>query len=160
MLLLPVSHRQQQQPSDCLAACAAMVLDYLRVPFHYSHLIRLLRIESYGTAFSRIQRLTELGVHVEYGQGDLSIVATRLQDQLPLIAFVNTGMLSYWDSETGHAVVIIGIDKSVIVINDPAQDKPELGVPLIEFEAAWIEQDLRYAVVSLPVTVRFARTRH
>ena len=49
--------------------------------------------------------------------------------------------------ETGRALVIVGIDENVIFINDPAQDKPALGVPSIEFEAAWIEQDLRYAVV-------------
>jgi ABC-type bacteriocin/lantibiotic exporter with double-glycine peptidase domain len=134
-----------------------MVLDYLRVPFRYSRLIQLLRIESHGTAFSSIQRLTQLGVNVEYEQGDLSTVVARLQDQLPLIAFVNTGMLSYWDSETGHAVVIIGIDENVIFINDPAQDKPALRVPLIEFESAWIEQDLRYAVVGLPAAGGFAR---
>jgi hypothetical protein len=28
MNLLPISHRQQIQQADCLAACAAMVLDY------------------------------------------------------------------------------------------------------------------------------------
>lgn len=32
MTLLPVSHRRQQQQADCLAACAAMALDYLLDP--------------------------------------------------------------------------------------------------------------------------------
>ncbi len=31
MSLLPISHHQQDQQADCLAACAAMVLSYLQV---------------------------------------------------------------------------------------------------------------------------------
>ena len=57
MPLLSVSHRQQRQQADCLAACAAMVLDYLHVPFRYDRVPRLLRIEAHGTVFSHLQYL-------------------------------------------------------------------------------------------------------
>lgn len=35
---LPVPHRKQLQQSDCLAACAAMVLAYLGEPVDYQRL--------------------------------------------------------------------------------------------------------------------------
>ena len=41
MTLLTVSHRQQTQQADCLAACAAMVLDYLHIPISYNKLTHL-----------------------------------------------------------------------------------------------------------------------
>ena len=44
MNLLPISHRQQIQQADCLAACAAMLLDYLHVPIQYKYLLRLLQV--------------------------------------------------------------------------------------------------------------------
>lgn len=31
MILLPVSHQKQRRQSDCLVACAAMVLQYLQI---------------------------------------------------------------------------------------------------------------------------------
>lgn len=33
--LLPVLHRPQIDQADCLAACVAMVLNYLQIPVNY-----------------------------------------------------------------------------------------------------------------------------
>ena len=49
MLLLNIPHRRQQRESDCLVACAAMVLDYLHVPIRYDRLYKLLRAQPFGT---------------------------------------------------------------------------------------------------------------
>ena len=41
---LPISHQKQRHRSDCLAACAAMVLNYLGRPVRYARLMKLLDI--------------------------------------------------------------------------------------------------------------------
>ena len=67
MTLLAVSHQPQKQESDCLAACSAMVLDYLHVPYTYPQLLRLLQIQSFGAWFRNIQFLQALGLLCQWG---------------------------------------------------------------------------------------------
>jgi ABC-type bacteriocin/lantibiotic exporter with double-glycine peptidase domain len=149
MLLLPVLHRQQSQSSDCLATCAAMLLDYLRVPFKYEHLLRLLRTRSFGTEFSNLRSLRSFGLFVLVEQGTVETLRGQLERGLPPIVFVNTGLLSYWNEETGHAVVVMAIEDQQIYLSDPRfSDAPKV-ISLTEFEVAWIEQDQTYAVVGL-----------
>ena len=57
MNLLPISHRQQIQQADCLAACAAMLLDYLQVPMQYEYLLRFLKVRSFGTSLFNLSNL-------------------------------------------------------------------------------------------------------
>ena len=40
-ILLPVKHMLQREVGDCLAACAAMVLNYLGRPVAYNRLIKV-----------------------------------------------------------------------------------------------------------------------
>ncbi len=110
MLLLPVLHRQQSQSSDCLATCAAMLLDYLHVPFKYDHLLRLLRTRSFGTEFSNLRYLTVFGLFILVEQGTVETLRGHLERGLPPIVFVQTGLLSYWQEATGHAVVVLAIE--------------------------------------------------
>lgn len=149
MLLLPVLHRQQSQSSDCLATCAAMLLDYLHVPFKYDHLLRLLRTRSFGTEFSNLRYLTVFGLFILVEQGTVETLRGHLERGLPPIVFVQTGLLSYWQEATGHAVVVLAIEDKQIYLSDPRfSDAPKV-ISLIEFETAWIEQDQIYAVVGL-----------
>jgi len=144
---LRVSHWQQRQQADCLAACAAMVLEHLGVSFRYEQLLRLLKIRSHGTTFSSLQFMTELDVAVQLCSGEIADLRTHLNNGIPPIVFVNTGLLSYWTSQTGHALVVSGIDKQSVIVHDPAIREPDKRIPIIEFEMAWIEQDQRYAIV-------------
>lgn len=147
MPLLRVSHQRQRQQSDCLAACAAMVLAYYGIAYRYSRLLRLLRIQPHGTAFSALNALASLGVEVQIAQGSRSDLERRLDSGIPPILFVNTGMLSYWTSETGHAVVLIGLDNEVAHLHDPAIAEPDKAISYVELEMAWIEQDQLYGVL-------------
>ncbi len=149
MSLLPVSHRLQSQSSDCLATCAAMLLDYLQVPFKYDHLLRLLRTRAFGTEFSNLRYLTSLGLFVLIEQGTVETLRRHLAHGLPPIVFVQTGQLSYWKERAGHAVIVLAIEDKQISLGDPKfPDVPKV-ISLIEFEAAWIEQDQIYAVIGL-----------
>lgn len=136
MSLLPVSHQKQRHFSDCLAACSAMILDYLLIPYQYEQLLRTLNTRSFGAQFYNIRNLQALGVSVELLRGDLDQLIAHLATGLPAIVFVNTAFLSHWTQETGHAVVVIGVDEQSVFIHDPAMDEPAKAIPITEFEAA------------------------
>jgi hypothetical protein len=64
---LKVTHHPQHHPSDCLAACAFMVLDYLHRPQPYEKLFGLLGISPYlGAPASKVKNLAGLVSEVIY----------------------------------------------------------------------------------------------
>lgn len=146
---LAVSHHRQRQQADCLAACAAMVLDYLRVPIGYDHLVRLMGIRYFGAAFSNLRNLEALGVSVAITRGDVSDLKSHLESDSPVIVALNTVALPYWKEDAAHAVVVIGIEHDRVFLNDPAFERAPQVVPLDAFLIGWIEQDFRCAILSL-----------
>ena len=115
MPLLAVSHRKQEQQADCLAACAAMILDYLQVRVDYRRLIRLLRIRAYGAAFSNLRLLESLGLRVEIGRGDLETLRSIIEMGSPVIVALDTAYLSYWAEKTDHAIVVVGVEADMVI---------------------------------------------
>ncbi|MCB0080235.1 MAG: C39 family peptidase [Caldilineaceae bacterium] len=150
MTLLNVSHWRQRQPADCLAACGAMILHYLQVPFRYESLVELLEVKYYGAPFSHIHKLATMGLFVTSKEwGGIPQLEQYLETGLPIIANVNTKELPYWDREANHVIVIIGIEGDTIFLNDPAFDEAPQRVPLAEFLLAWDEQYQQYGVIGL-----------
>jgi ABC-type bacteriocin/lantibiotic exporter with double-glycine peptidase domain len=147
--LLPVLHREQQHPADCLAACAAMVLDYLGQPTAYRRLLSLLEIGPIGAPRRNVLRLSKLGVDVVFREATLPILARYVQAGLPVIAFVDTGELSYWPVSTNHAVVVLGIEEDHVWINDPAFPDAPKEVSLAEFDLAWFNGDTTCAIIQV-----------
>ena len=147
MPTLPVPHREQAQASDCLAACAAMVLGYLGQPVSYTQLLSLLGIGPVGAPRRNITRLSRFGLKVTYGESTLPIVEARLQAGQPVIAFVDTGELSYWTVASNHAVVVVGMEGDVVLVNDPAFPSAPQRVERGEFELAWLNADNACAIV-------------
>ena len=149
MILLPVLHQQQRQQTDCLAACAGMILDYLYVPYTYDRLLRLLRVGSMGAQFSNLYQLESWGVSVLLEHGELPTLRAHLEVGLPVIAFVNTGNLAYWSYPTNHAVVISGFEGDQLYLHDPDLDHGPILLSAAEFELAWIDREQIYAVIRL-----------
>lgn len=147
MSSLAVSHRRQLQQADCLAACAAMLLDYHQVPVDYTRLVQLLGIRSYGAAFSNLRRLEELGVSVIIEKGGIAKLHRALDQGSPVIVAVNTGPLTYWSDDTAHALVVIGIEQQRVLVNDPEFEQAPQSVLVDEFLLAWLEQDFRQALI-------------
>ncbi len=147
MPLLPILHRQQRRQAECLAACAAMVLDYLQVSASYEMLVKRLQIGYAGAPFRNLRYLEALGVSVLIEQGQIETLRLCLAKQLPPIVFVATQMLSYWDQATQHAVVVVGIDDNSVYLNDPNFADAPKAVPLAEFDLAWLEMDEFYALI-------------
>jgi ABC-type bacteriocin/lantibiotic exporter with double-glycine peptidase domain len=147
---LEVPHLKQRHPSDCMAACAAMVLDYLKRPIPYERLLGWLEIDpKIGAPAARIRRLAGLVGRVIYRSGTLKDITESLRLGLPPIAFVHTLQLGYWARNTRHAVVVIGIDEvgDKIRLNDPFFDNAPQAISLLEFQLAWDEMDNLYAVL-------------
>jgi len=93
---LNVSNVRQQRQADCLAACAAMVVSYLQLPFSYERARHIIGVTSIGAPFHRLERLREWRLSVVIGEGSLETLAEYLQLGLPVIVAVGTGELSYW----------------------------------------------------------------
>ena len=147
---LSVSHQKQRHRSDCLAACAAMVLAYLGQPVRYSQLLSLLDVTpDLGAPASNVTRLSTLGISVEYGSGTLGDFAERIARGIPCIAFVHTVHLGYWSEAVQHAVVVVGMDEQRVYLDDPFFDVAPQAVSRLEFELAWDEMDCTYAAITV-----------
>ncbi len=146
--LLPVSHRKQSQKADCLAACAAMVLNYIGRPCSYQRLLDLLSITPIGAPSSNILRLAQLGVSVVHDAGSLEELESQIAQGRPCIVFLDTGELPYWSEATFHAVVVVGMDNDYVYINDPAFDHAPQSVTWGDFDLAWIARGYYYATIS------------
>lgn len=150
MTLLNVSHWKQHQQADCLAACCAMVLQYLQVPFDYDDLVALLETQFYGTAFSNMHKLEGMGMYVSTGEwGGVEALETYLSTGLPILVSVDTKELAYWNREASHVMVVIGLEDNFIIVNDPAFSEAPKEIPLGDFLLAWDEQYQRYGAVGL-----------
>jgi ABC-type bacteriocin/lantibiotic exporter with double-glycine peptidase domain len=149
---LNVLHLQQPNLGECLATCTAMVLAYYKVSYDYRQLIKTLRIQpELGTPFSNITKLAELGLLVGFREnGRLETLHRLLTQGWPCLIAVDTGELPYWHTRTGHAVVLVGMDKHHVYLNDPAMTVGPLQVPIDDFYLAWQEYSLSYAVLNVP----------
>ena len=147
--LLNVPLRKMSQTADCLAACAAMVLDYIGHPVNYTDLLRLLKVGSLGTPAGHIVRLGQWSLAVEYGEGSLETLRSFVDSDHPVIALVRTRELPYWQGfDTYHSVVVVGYDEAQIYVNDPHFDDAPQSVAIDDFLLAWLEMSNRYAVLS------------
>lgn len=153
MLLSNFGHRQQRRESDCLVACAEMLLNYLGIPLGYERVAKLLRAGPAFTPFTNLRYLASLRLSITLGeQGDLSVFESNLELGLPVIVGVQTLTWEHWQGEvTRHAVVVVGIDRTdgVIYIDDPFFADAPIEMSLLRFEIGWQEKDREYAVISL-----------
>lgn len=146
-ILLPVPHIRQRHSADCLAACAAMALEFVGVNVAYEQLLQLLKVKSFGTAGQNLKYLTPLGVAVIYREGSVNELKQHLQNGSPCITLVRTGELLYWTYTTDHAVLVVGFDENNILVNDPMFTKGPIAIPVAEFELAWMVFDYRYGMI-------------
>jgi len=110
-------------------------------------LARLLGTSWLGTPSSNIKRLTTLGYAVTYGEASLAEVEAHLRQEIPIIAFVRTSNLPYWQTDTAHAVVVVGIDEHQVYVNDPHTAEAPQSIPKLAFLLAWARQDYTFAAI-------------
>ncbi len=145
---LPVPHRRQLADGYCLPACVQMVLAYWGVERDQSNLARQLQmIEKAGTPGSRVRLLTSATLEVIYRSGNLADLYAALSLQVPPIMLVYTGELPYWNRATAHAVVLLGIESDLAILNDPNAHQAAIHVPLGDLLLAWDEMANLYALL-------------
>lgn len=124
-----------------------MVLEFLGYSFSEAELVQRLGTKSFGTPAPNLRRLEKIGFSVIYESGALSTIQAHVQKGSPCLTFVQTGDLPYWDENTAHVIVVIGIDDDNIYVNDPAFDMAPQIISLDYFLLAWSEFDHRYAII-------------
>jgi len=153
MLLSQFTHKQQRHESDCLVACAEMVLHHLGLSIAYARVAKILRAGAEFTPFSHLRYLAQLGLSISLDtQGDVSLFATYIAVGLPVIVAVKTLNWPHWgDIITDHAVLVVGIDRAhnLIYIHDPFFAEAPIAMELLRFEMGWEEKERWYAVIGL-----------
>lgn len=124
-----------------------MLLDYCGVRVAYDRLLDLLAVGPHGTPGRYLLELRRLGLSVTYGPASLAEVEEHLEQGQPCIALVRTRELPYWSIATDHAVVVIGLDKEHVFVNDPYFEDAPQRVPIGDFVLAWLEFDYRCGVI-------------
>ena len=146
--LISLPHYLQSAAGLCLAACVRMVLAYWGSAVSEEEVAELLGIALWGVRASAIRRLSRWGWDVDYGRGTRVDLAQWLQREIPVIAFVRTGFLEYWETDVGHAIVVVGIDDEQVYLHDPVIEKSPASISAISFDAAWTEMDYGYAIIT------------
>lgn len=128
-----------------------MVLDYLHIPVEYTRLMRILGVTPIGASFSNLAALASLGVSVVIDDGKaVDDIVQHLQVGLPVIVFLDTAELAYWEYEhTDHAVLVVGVENDQLLLNDPEFSTAPQRCSVGEFELAWMEKDNLFAVIAL-----------
>lgn len=149
MSLLDVPYLPQREPGGCLVACAAMVLAHLQQPALQSDIERQIDARPAGVPASNIRRLAAWGLKVQYGQGSLNELAAALSMGNAPIIFLRTSELPYWQEDTPHAIVLIGIDTESVFLLDPAYESvTPVSAAIGDFLLAWSHFDMVYALIT------------
>lgn len=147
---LSVPFSAQQKHGYCLLACAQMALAHLGISRSQSTLASELGIfEDFGVPSSNIRRLKSSSIEVIYAtEATLSNLAHWLEQKVPVIAFVHTAQLDYWQNHPAqHAVLLVAIDNASVYLLDPARNADIVTVAIDEFLLAWDEMEFSYAVI-------------
>ena len=146
-VLLSAPHFEQSADGACLPTCTRMVLAYYGDLRTEATLSVLLGTKPYGTPISNVSRLAAWGYRADLVTLTRAELEAWLDQGVPIIVRVWTGMLDYWSVETSHVVVVIGYDDDGVILNDPGVTGPARLVLWDAFLAAWAEFDETAVVI-------------
>jgi hypothetical protein len=104
-------------------------------------------IEEIGAPASRVLRLNSPSFAVTYREGDDADLRTALARGTPPILSVTTGELPYWDEDTAHAIVLVGMNDETALVNDPAFEEAPVSVRIGDLLLAWDEAHNAVALI-------------
>ncbi len=121
----------QTEYAECLPACVDMVLQYYGMRIQRESIRRILGYTPIGTQSSNTLQVSKLGVKVQYGVASSErVLIAALERQVPPLCFIDTGALPYWQYSCHHAVVVLGVSLTHVIVNDPAYaEKSQVKVP-------------------------------
>lgn len=125
-----------------------MVLGHFGRRIDAAWLRRILESTPIGTPGFKVRNLERHGYFVTYAPAtDERVLMDALHRGIPPIVLLLTTNLSYWDTETAHAVVVVGMDDDMVMLNDPEFPQEIQHVPIDEFMLAWSDFDWLYALI-------------
>jgi len=146
---IPLHHFQQSADGYCLSACVRMVLAYLGLERSEDEVSQVLGAQEFGTPSFAVRRLMAWGLQTTYREWSISHLLAVLGSGQPVILFVRTGFLDYWQRDVAHAVVVVGARADQqFWLHDPALPTGPRGVSWDGFLAAWAEFGCRGATIS------------
>lgn len=150
---LSVPIRRQLADGYCLPACVEMVLAGRGIQQDQVALARALgTLPDVGTPFMAVtnlkERIRELRpLDITFHQtGEPDDLMRELEGGVPPILRVITSQLPYWSESTAHAVVLVGLEDDVAIVNDPAFDDPQR-LSFGDLCLAWDDGGNRYALI-------------
>ena len=155
--MLTVPHYRQTNPGNrnsCVPAAVWTVLAFQGVHLEEEEVCDLMKTDEAGTSLVDLDKCYSrafLTVKSELKPLSLAALRQSLQSDIPPIVIVNTDLLkSYWQKECVHALVVVGIEDQVVLVNDPFFAEAPKRVPVAEFLAAWGAYGQFTIVISLP----------
>ena len=128
-----------------------MVFAYLGIEHTQEELARTLGMfADYGVPASHLLKFRSKRIRVVFEtEGNINDLRHCLGRQEPVIAFVQTEFLNYWEAQVAqHAVLIVGAAEKLIYLLDPAKTEQVITVTTDEFLLAWDEMEFAYAVIT------------
>lgn len=119
-----------------------MLLDYHGITaVSEAELRRILKTKAGGTNlmnlfFLKDEKRWQLDVEIHKSTIN-DLCSTVLYQKVPVIVFVDTAPLSYWNESAYHVVLVVGYDEEAVIVNDPNFDRAEIRIPKEEFLQAW-----------------------
>lgn len=144
----PAPHYKQSDPGACLPACVRMVLAAFGDEYTETQIAAALDSYEFGTPASRVTRLTELGYRVQYGPSSLKEFDTHLKRHALPIVFVRADLLPWANFGGFHALVLVQITATDVILLDPALEEGPTSLAKDGFLLAWEEFDRLAAVIS------------
>lgn len=127
-VLLPVPHFKQSTDGMCLPACVRMVLAYWGQVVTEAAIAKHLQTKRFGTPISNVKRLEQWRYQVKFGSLTFEQLRFELGAKRPIIVRVWTVMLNYWQTDTSHVAVVVGINDRQVYLNDPAFEQHPIAV--------------------------------
>ena len=140
--LIEKTHYPQESEYGCIPASIRMVFSAFEVALgeRYSELdlIHLLGTSQRGSLWENLTRISQLGFQVEVVSSNLSELFAYLQaKKKPVIVVVYAQYIPYLNSDSLHAVVVVGLDSQNIYFNDPLRKECPMILSNDEFQRAW-----------------------
>lgn len=85
-----------------------------------------------GTPARHVTRLTAPGIKISYlTSGSLEDVQACLDRAEVPVVFVRTSELPYWEEDTAHTVLAVGLNADFILVHDPAFEQAPIPIRLM-----------------------------
>lgn len=147
---LDAPHIRQDRDAWCLPACVVMVAAYWQQPLTQADVANWLGTrDAIGTPAGQVRRLAQHGFDIIYRSGSWPELEGWLGRKAPCILFVRTGELPYWQVDTPHALVLVGLEGDSAYVLDPAEETAPTEVALGDLTLAWSYSDYTYAVLTV-----------